>query len=424
MKIWFTLIDFSMPLVMAYLVLRKGSLSIVYVPFLFFMYSMLEKSKIIPIYHLLFIFLLVYYSFLNLPFLKKNVFYLILILFFTYQLQTIDNLKEFRMYIIGLYWTLTIVALAPEICRNYSREKIFKELSLSAFLILLFFIANSSISTFFKYYPEKGYGFTSGISFGNISIAHYNILPLALYLVFKQGMKNKKLVFFAVGIAALILTMLTLRRSVMAISLFSCLIVMIEFLTFKQIKQFTIYFLVLGMVGFILLKTTGFSNELMDRFEARNIKDRDLEEEGRYIEFGLIYKDMFVYYDYDPWFGYGPLKSWGNYGKGAYGNRNLHSNITYFIHGFGFFGLFLLISMVSMVFYQAWLRIYAKSDRFLFAFIIFYFVVFTILGIPKLPLSPVYLFMMLGLLFGKLESPQSDKKLNQNIGIKTQFLVK
>ena len=383
MQIFLLLIDYSLPLVMAYLVLQKGSLSIVYVPFFYFMYSMLEKSKIIPIYHLILVLLLVYYAFYNLPFLKYNIFFVILILFFTYNLQVITDFKLFRLRIISLYWIFTIIALAPEICKRYSRDKILKELSISSFLILFFFIINTILSTVLGYYPDNHYGFTSGISFGHIGISEYSILPLAVYLVFRNGIVEKKIIYLLVGFVGLFLVMLTLRRTAMALSLIACVAVFVELLNFKQIRQFAIYLLVIGIGGTIVLKVTGFSDQLMERIEKRNLQDKDLEEEGRFIEFGLVYKDLFVYYDYDPIFGYGPLMSWGNYGKRMFENRPLHSDITYLIHGFGFFGFMLYVFMAYLVFYRAWGRCRNRNDKIIFSFLFFYFIVFFLIGSSK-----------------------------------------
>jgi hypothetical protein len=397
MKIWFTLIDFLMPLVIGYLILKKGSISIVYVPFFYFMFSMLEKSKMIGIYHAIFLFLLLYYVINHLPFLKRNVFYIILILFFSFQLKIIDDFKSERMLIISFYWLFTVIVLAPEICKNYTKEQVFNELSKASFLILFFFILNSSLATLFGYYPMRGYRFTSGVSFGMITTSHYNVLPLAIFLVFRKGLSQKNFLYLVVGVASLFLTMLTLRRVAMLLSVFGVLVAMIELLNFKQIKQFAMYFLIFGVITAVVLKTTGFVDAFQERMERRNLVDRDFEEEGRFKEFGLLYKDLFVYYDYDPWFGYGPLSSKGNYGKKIFGNRPLHSEIPLLIHGFGFFGLFLILSLYFMVFFQSWQRTETKSDKLIFMFVLGYFFAYMVNGFPKAPMSPILLFMMLGL---------------------------
>ena len=389
---------------MAYLVLKKGSLSIAYVPFFYFVYSMQEKSKIIAIYQVILVGLLVYYAVYNLPFLKKNIFFIILILFFSFQLRVLDDFKPIRYNIIGWYYTLTIIVLAPEICKNYSKEKVFEELGFSAFLLLFFFILNTGLSTVLGYYPTETYGFSSGISFGNISLPQYSVFPFVVFLAFRRGMLNKKPLYLIVAIISLFLIMLTLRRMVMALSLLAILTVMVELLNFKQLKKFALYGLVFGIITLVVVKTTGFSDQLMERIEKRGLEDREIEGEGRILELGLLYKDLFVYYEYDPWFGYGPLSSGGNYGKKIFGNRPLHTDFGVFIHGLGFFGLFLYLAMVSMVFYGAFKRCESRGDWILFIYTSLCFGAFFLVGSPKLPLLPIMMFMTLGILFGKEEN--------------------
>lgn len=401
MQFFLLAIDYSMPLLMLFWLLRKGSLSIMYVPVVYFAYSMLEQSKIIPIYLLMFVALLAYYVFFHLQFLTKNIFYVILIIFFTFQLRLLNDWHTYRIYIIGLYWTFTIVALAPEICRNFSKEVLFDEASKAGFLILGLFVLNSILATALGYFPKNKYGFTSGVSFGHVDISEYNVLPIAVFLVFRKGIKDKNLLFIAIGIAALFLTFLTMRRMVMALALLGMLIAMVELVNLKQIKQLFLYLLVFGIIGAFVAWGTGFSDQLIERFEKRNLGERDLESELRYLEFGLVYKDLFVFYDYDPWFGYGPIQSWGNYGKSIFGNRPLHSDITYFIHGLGFFGFFLYLGMVSWCFLLCWKNCSARGDYLMFGFVLLYFGAFFLVGSPKTPMSPVLLFMILGIILGR-----------------------
>ncbi|WP_157966047.1 O-antigen ligase family protein [Cognataquiflexum aquatile] len=303
--------------------------------------------------------------------------------------------------------------MAPEISKNYSKEKIFEELGFSAFLLLFFFIINTGLSTVFGYYPEATYGFKSGISFGNITLPQYSVFPFAVFLAFRKGLLDKKPLYLAVSIVGLFLVMLTLRRMVMALSLLAVLTVMVELLNFKQLKQFALYGFVFGIVILIVVKTTGFSDQLVERIEGRNLEEKELEGEGRVLELGLLYKDLFVYYEYDPWFGYGPLSSGGNYGKKIFGNRPMHTDLGYFIHGFGFFGLFLYLGMVSSVFYRAWKRCESRADWILLIYTGLCFVAFFLVGSPKLPLLPVYMFMTIGVLFGKKQLKNEQIRMNR-----------
>lgn len=409
MIFFFTIIDVLLPLAIVFLIYKKGSISIVYVPFFYFVYGIMEKSKIIGFYQLLFIALLFYYCFFNLMYLKRNLFYSILmgyfllLIIFIHDIFKLAVFKEYVWNISGLLWLFTAGVLAPEIFKNHDRKKIFNELSFSSLLLLSFFIINSVLATIFKYFPDNQYGFSSGISFGHVGISLYGVIPLAIYLVFRKGVLEKNTLYFFVSLVSLFLVMLTLRRNAMAFSVLACLTVMVELLNFNQIKQFALYTFIFALSVTIVIKATGFSDQLFERIEKRNLKDRDLEEEGRYIEFSLVFKDLFVYYDYDPWFGYGIFSSSGNYGKRIFGNRPLHSDINYYIHGSGFVGLFLYLCTVSLIFIHSWQKCKSREDKLLFAFISVYFLVNFLLGWSKRPLTPVLLFMILSLPYAKSE---------------------
>lgn len=413
MQYFLLLVDFSLPVLMLFWVLRKGSVSIVYVPFVYFAFRALEDSKILIVYHMLFSALLVYYVCYNLPFFKKNIFYIFLMALFLFQLREFVDWKALRMPLIGLFWTFTIIPLAPEICRKYSKEHLFRELSMAGFLILTFFVLNSMLSTLFKYYPENQYGFSSGISFGNLDISEYGVLPLAVFLVFRNGILGKKLLYLGVGMAALFLLFLTMRRMVMLLALIGVFIALVELVTFKQIKQLVFYVLFFGVVAGVIIHSTGFSQQLLERFEKRGLGGRDLESEGRFLELGLVYKDLFIYYDYDPIFGFGVLASGGNYGKRILGKRPLHTDLTYYIHGFGFIGLSVYLLMVGLVMLRAYQRVNSRGDYAQFAFALVYFVAFFLVGSPKVPMSPILLFMLIGCLSGG--SPISSSSEVQNL---------
>lgn len=393
------LVDFALPVLMLYWVVKKGSLSIVYVPFIFFAYRAIGKSEIVIIYHLMFGLLLIYYIIYNLPFLLKNYFYLVLILMLTYGIFFLGPLKPIRMSVIGLYWFFTIITLGPQIARRYSKDLMNNELGRSGFYILLFFISNSILATFLNYYPEIGYKFSSGISFGNISISEYGVLPIATFLALRKGVKENNFFIILVVVAGLFFTLLTMRRSVMLFSIIGVLVALIELLTFKQIKKVIGYGVFLLSISFAVLYYTGFMNQFQERFEKRNLEDRPVDEERRVLEYTLIYNDLFVFYDYDPWFGFGPMKSESNYGRGVFGERPLHSDITYFIHGFGIIGFIVYLIMVFTVFLNGYKRMKNREDLSVFIFISFYFLSFLFIGWPKVPMSPILLFMALSSLF-------------------------
>jgi len=397
MNIYFKLIDFLIPIFAIYLIFRKGSLSIVYVPFFYFAIEALEISSHTFLYQLLFSGLLIFYAFLNLPFLKRNVFSIILTCYYAILLSDIKDLKSLRSQIIYFFWIFLIVPLVPEIFRNYPKERIFNEISKSAFMIMAFFIFNSMVCTVLKYYPENEYGFSSGVSFGHLQIHVYSVFPLTLFVILRKGIKDKNIWFIFLYFGSIFLVMLTLRRSVMALSLIGTLVVMFELLNIKQLKQFFVYSLVLGIVGLLVVNYTGFASQLTERIEKRNLKDRDVAKEGRFLEFELIYKDLFVYYEYNPWFGYGLFQSKGNYGKKIFGNRTLHTDYAYYIHAMGFLGLLLYLLMMFTEFLSIWKKTISKEEKFQFFFLLFYFLVYFNLGNSRFAIAPIMFILILSI---------------------------
>jgi hypothetical protein len=405
MNLYFQLIDYLIPLFAIYLVIRKGSLSIVYVPFLYFAMVSMEKSRFVAIYHVLFVGLLLYYIVFHLPFIKRNIFSIILVFYYFILFADIQNFKEVRGEIINTIWIFLCIPLIPEIFKNYSREKIFAELSQSAFLIMSLYVFNALISTVLGYYPEgRGYGFTSGISFGNLALNIYNVLPLAIYIILRKGFRDKNIWYLALYLGSIFLVFLTLRRTIMVMSVVATLFLMFELLNFKQLKEFILYGFIISVVGTVVVLNTGFVDEITKRAKERNLENRDIESEGRYLEYGLIYKDLFVYYEYSPWFGYGPFESGGNYGKGIFGERVLHTEFAHYVHASGFLGLTLYILMVSLAFLSIWRKKLTREDKFQFFFLLFYFSAHFLLGWSRNLIPAVMFFSILNLPMARINS--------------------
>lgn len=418
MKLYFQLIDYLIPLFAIYLVFRKGTLSIVYVPFLYFAMVSMEKSNFVALYNVLFVGLLFYYIFFNLPFVKRNIFSILLIFYYFILLSDVQDFKEIKTELINTGWIFLCIPLIPEIFKNYSRKQVVEELSRSAFLIMGLYVFNALLSTGLGYYPEgRGYGFTSGVSFGNLALNIYNVLPLAIYVILRKGIKERNVWYLILYLVSIFLVFLTLRRTIMVLSIVATLFLMFELLNFKQLKEFILYGFIIGLVSTIVVLNTGFLDELSKRAKERNLENRDLEGEARYLEYGLIYKDLFVYYDYSPWFGYGPFKSGGNYGKKIFGDRPLHTEFAHYVHASGFLGLALYILMVSWGFISAWNKNLTKEDKFQFFFLMFYFSTHFLLGWSKNLIPAIMFFSILNLPFTKVnfKTPNREKIPNNKL---------
>jgi hypothetical protein len=398
MQLFFKLLDYLLPLIAIYLVLRKGTLSVVYIPFLYFAMKAMEKSNFIPIYNIIFVGSLLFYVFFHLPFLRRNIFSILLVIYYFILLVDTPDFKEIKGEMINTAWIFLCIPLIPEIFSNYSRERIFEELSQSAFLIMALYALNVFLSTMMGYYPEgKGYGFTSGISFGNLGLSIYNVLPLAIYMILRKGIRDKNFWYLALYLVSIFLVMLTLRRTVMVMSVVATLFLLFELLNFRQLKEFVMYGFIIAVVGSIVIFNTGFVDQLVERFEERDLENRDIEGEARVLEYSLIYKDLFIYYDYSPWFGYGPFASSGNYGKKIFGDRVLHTEFAYYVHASGLIGLTLYLLMVAVAFNSVWKRSYTKEDKIQFLFLLFYFSAHILLGWSRILVPAVMFFSILNL---------------------------
>lgn len=417
MEIYFLIIDHAIFLLAVYFVLYKGSLSIVYVPFLYFAYKTLELSNYILFMQLLFFLLLVYYVVTNFSFFRRNIFSVLIVFYYTFLLLFTEHIRELKWEVLYVLWLFLIIPLAAEILSRFKRETVFKELSQSAFLIMSLFVFNTFLSTLLGYYPRDHYGFEGGVSFGNISIDVYSVFPLTIFLILRRGIRDNNMVFLTLYLVSIFLVMLTLRRTVMALSVVASIMVFVELLNIKQLKAFFLYGVIICSVGAVIFYYSGFGDQLNERIERRNLQERELAGELRFMEFGLVYKDLFVFYDYSPWFGFGLFETSGNYGKGIFGPRPLHSDLTYIVHSSGILGLLLYVGILIVGFSNAWKNIKTKEDFVLFLFVLMYTTVFLVLGSSRNFLSPIVLYCMLSLLYTKTNN-QSTRFPTYSSGVK------
>jgi hypothetical protein len=411
MKEFFLLVEFALPIMIIYWIVKKQSLIVIYVPFIMFSYHIIEQRLPGFFQYLIIGGILLYLVIFNIPFLRQNPFSIIIFLYFLFLLKNIEvDFKTIRPYFMNVSWLFLGIALLPQIFKRYPRERIFYELSTAAFLVMLIFSINTGLSTILKYNPRAIYGITSGILFGNVSNDYYNIFPLALFLILRRGIRDKNVLYLGIYFVSIFLVLLTLRRTVMALSVIGTILVMIELLDFKKIKQFLAYGIITILITVVVISNTSFLPQFIERYERRDLDNRALEGEGRVMEFDLIYKDLFVYYDYDPWFGYRLDDSKGNYGKRIFGDRSLHTDFAHLIHSSGIFGLFLYLMMISIAFYSVWKRISTKDEFLQFMFIGLCFGVYFINGRYITANAMLMMFAILFLPFAAQDSNFIKKK--------------
>jgi hypothetical protein len=382
MKLFFLLLEIFIPLFAVYIVYKKKDLAVVYIPFLLFCSNVLVKSFSASLNYLVFTGMIGYLAYTNMKFIRRNVFSILLFIYFLFLIPKSDDIVSVRPYIFASLWLFLLIPISVEIYKKYSREEIFAELSKSAFLILLVFNINVILSTLFKFMPlgTGFYGATSGLMYGALSLDHLNILPFTLFIVVRKGIKDKSPIYILIYLIAIFFAILTFRRTVMALSIIGTLIVMIELLDFKQIKDFILYGAIIGLVSVFVVYKTGFLEQFWERYNMRKLDTRGAEKEPRLLEFEMIYKDMFVHFDYSPWFGYKLFESTGNYGKGRLGIRALHTDFGTMMHSGGIIGFSLYLLMIFVAFFSVWRKSNSKNDILQFLFVSFAFAAFFMSG--------------------------------------------
>lgn len=408
MKLFFLVLEAFIYAYAFYLLVKKKDLALVYLPVLFFANIVITPVAPAILFYGTISLLLLSIMVRNSMFLGNNIFAFLITVYFLLLLPKSKDLAAIRPFVFGVIWFFLSVPLINAIYQKHSREVIFKELSNAALLILLIFNANVVVSSFFKYSPHAMYGITSGVLYGNLFAVDFNILPIAVFITALSVMKEKSALRFVVLMVAFCFIMLTLRRSVMGLSAagigFAFLISMAQ----KNAQRVLAIGSLVFLVGYLVVANTSFLSLFNERYEMRNLDDRALEEEKRFIEYELLYKDMFVYHDYSPWFGYELFNSWGNYGRGVLGDRSLHSDITNITHASGLIGLSLYLLLVFTAFRQAYRRANTNTEKLSVFFCAMTFLAFTTTG--RYTETGYMMFLFLLLLLPLSEEAETEKE--------------
>jgi hypothetical protein len=391
-----------------YCILRKKECSLFYLPVLFFV----DKIIGTPNPAFLFYGLLTVIVFLLLLkgglFFRNNIWAIMLAIYFLILLNKSSDLVLIRPYAFSVTWLFILMPVIPAIYKKFSREVVFKELSHASFLILVLFIANAVASTIYKYAPTEMYGFTSGILFGNLWAAAFNTLPIALFIVFMKGVSERKLLYIMLSIVSFFFIMLTLRRTVMGLSSLGGVVVLLTMMSRQKAKMVMVTGCLIVLTGYFIYNNTDFLQEFKDRVEQRKLDERELTEEKRFIEYSLIYDDMFVYQAYSPLFGYELFNSAGNYGKGVLDERSLHGDIPNLIHSSGLIGLILYLLMIMTAFWQAIKNTKRYQDILIVIFCALTFLVYTVTGRYTEVAATLLLFLVLMLPMAKDEDTLNE----------------
>lgn len=385
-----------------YLFLYKKDLAVLYFPAMVFARAVIVSvlpAMVEYAFFSLYIGFLIYH---NPTFYRKNIFALLLFILHVLLIPGSSDIVFIRPTLFSVLWMLLLVPLVMSVLEKYTRQTIFKELSNSALIILALFITNVVFSTVFKYSPHDMYGLQSGILYGELVDTDFNILAVTIFIAFlflTYKMNPYYLLFTLLSLSAIGLSM---RRSVIGACLMGMAIILLILIMRGQATQILKTCGVIAVVGIAIVLFTDFTSIFQERFEQRNLANRELAEESRFVEYALLYRDAYVHHDFNPWIGYELLNSGGNYGKAIFGPRTLHGDITHLVHSTGIIGLILYILMVSKVFWEAVRNIQTPTDRLIILFCFLIFAVFTITGRYTQTGYMVLLFLLLSLPLGQV----------------------
>ena len=393
-----------------FLFFEKKDLGIIYIPILIFANNIIEPSFSASLHYGAISMLILGSIARNGFFYKNNLFALLLFLYFSLLFLRSSDLVLIRSQLFSVLWLFCSVPLISAVYKKYPGYVIFRELSNCAVLILTLFLVNVFFCTLYKYSPAGMYGITKGVLYGNIYGAGFNILALAVFAVaLKLVNGGRTLYIVALLVVSLAVIMLSLRRSVMLLSVFGSVIALAGFFVQKQVGKLIVFGSVLFLFGYVIYTNTSFKDEFSERYELRNLGERDMAEEKRFIEYELIYKDMFVYEAYSPWIGFEPLNSGGNYGRRVFDDRTLHADIPGLLHSSGIIGLALYLLMVATAFRQSLSAAGSSLDKLIIFFCLIAFVTFTITGrfTEAASMLLLYLLLMLPLAGSEVEEEQA-----------------
>lgn len=393
-----------------YLFFYKRELCFIYIPVLIFARVVVNPVSPAMVYYASISILLIYCIYKNTSFFNENIYSLFLIILYLILVTRSTDFVTIRPGFFSCLWLFLSLPLISSAYKKYSRETILKELSTAALLILCIFILNVIASTISGYSPYEMYGITTGILYGNLFATDFNILAISVFIVLAYAVRKKNIIYFITFLISLAFILLSLRRSVMGLALLGVIFIFIMFSTQRNIINVIFLGITVAAIGLIIIPNTDYAKTFIERVEQRNLAERELGEEKRFLEYEIIYDDLFVYKDYSPLFGYELLNSAGNYGKGILEERTLHSDITNIIHSTGLIGLVIYLLMIFKCFTSAFNNIRSKEDFFLIIFCSSVFVVYTITGRYTSAESMIMLFLTLMLPLsiqeGQVQEPQ------------------
>lgn len=391
-----------------YLIYRKRELIIIYLPLFLFMNNVSGVSFFRVLVFWLFVnFIIIYTLYKVRSFPALNMYAVLLILYFTILfIFNSQGFHEARGRYFSMIWLFTAMIIIPNIYIRHDKEHIFSEIYKMASAVIILFIINTAISSLTGYSNRPMYGMDSGVLFGNIFAAGFNIIPIALFLYMLGNMKKISIVNITTSIIAFALLILTFRRGVVFVAILAVCIIILMLVAHEKRAMAIISFTGVVLIAlFVVIEYTEYKTELTQRYERR-FDERDMVSyrEGRFMDHVRIYEDLFVYSRYSKLFGYEFFNAPGNYGGGVVREtRNLHPDLPVIVHASGLLGLFLYLMAVFKMFKWSWLGCMTSQEKLIWLFCLGAFLVFTLVGRVTNTTSVIAFYLLLMLPMANLK---------------------
>jgi hypothetical protein len=367
----------------AYFIYKKKELAIIYLPLLLFITSMTEVFYLRALVRYAIYSGLIFYSAYRVNGISiYNKYALLLLLYFTILFITNSSgFEDARSTYFNMALFLLSIIIIPNIYIKHERENILNEVYKMSFGVLSLFVINTIVSTLTGYAPMRMYGISTGVLYGRLFAAAFNIVPVVLFFYLLYKVKNISLINIIMALLAFSMLLFTMRRGVVLVAFIGMGVVLLYLVWYQKTGHLVVFSYSALIVVIIFFGYTGYYTQIIERFEHR-FSDREVVhlEEGRFVDHRLIYEDIFIYRRYSPYIGYEFFNSAGNYADGIYGSRSLHPDIPVIVHATGLIGLLLYLLMIFKIFHQSWLSSFWPEDRFIWIFCLLVFIVFTITG--------------------------------------------
>lgn len=382
MTAYFLLIELLFFAFVVYLRVVKKEFAVIYLPVLFFTRLNFSFSTRMIFWYMILAGMIVYLMYTHRGFTKNNPYAILLAVYFTILLFFSSSISSVR----PAYTSTTVLFLSIPIIHNlykiYGRPVIEKELYKMSVIILLLFISNTVMSTVTGYTGGRDMYGLGGLSYGHMFATNFNIIPVVLFFLLYKLTGRYTVFGMAIAIISFALVVLSMRRSVFVTAVLAGAIFVLMLLMQRNKSNAFITIYAVGATVLIVVLSTGVLDTFWERYEGRGLGERDFlsGREGRFIEYQLVYSDMFIYHRYNPITGYELFNSGGNYGNGIFGERSLHSDITAIVHASGLVGLLLYLLMIFRAFNVSYKLAWSRIDKLIILFCAIALIIYSLTG--------------------------------------------